>query len=289
MDPIIDAFKLTLTDAFETRNFVNRFMESPAAEPYKENSDGQPGIFVYNSRQPLGGLMPLGFEAAEQLEEILKLEEGDLVVIQARKNEPFSGGSTMLGSLRRDLHHAAVADGLFDPPTGWSFLWVDDFPLFTKTEGGSDPGQEGAAGIASTHHPFTSPASRHDLGLMHTDPLSTKADHYDLVLNGVELGGGSRRIHDPRLQEYILRDILKISNARLVDFEHLLGVLKAGCPPHAGIALGFDRLIATMLGKGSIRDVIAFPKSGKGEDLLVKSPAKMTEKQLDTYHLSVKS
>lgn len=287
-DPLVDVFKLTLNEPAETRDFITKFMDSPVAEPYRSNLDGQPGIFVYNSRQPLGGLMPLGFEAAEQLEEMLQLEEGDLVVIQARENKPFSGGTTMLGSLRRDLHRAAVVEELLDPPAGWNFLWVNEFPLFTPTKRTSDPGQHGRAGIASTHHPFTSPATLSDLDLLHTEPLSAKADHYDLVLNGIELGGGSRRIHDSRLQEHILRDVLKMPDERLVDFDHLLRVLKAGCPPHAGIALGFDRLVATMLGKESIRDVIAFPKSGKGEDLLVSCPSRMTERQLDTYHLSIK-
>ena len=288
LDPIVEVFKLRLDDPSDTRSFIARFMDSPAAEPYQKNPDGQPGIFVYNSRQPLGGLMPFGFEAAEQLEETLQLEEGDLVVIQARKNEPISGGSTMLGLLRRDLHKAAVSAELLEPPQGWEFLWVNDFPLFTPDGANSDPGQGGSAGITATHHPFTSPATLKDLEKLESNPLQVKADHYDLVLNGVELGGGSRRIHDSGLQEHVLRDVLKMSDERMGDFEHLLQILKSGCPPHAGFAIGFDRLIATMLGKESIRDVIAFPKSGRGEDLLVKSPTRMTENQLDTYHLSIK-
>ena len=85
-----------------------------------------------------------------------------------------------------------------------------------------------------------------------------------------------------------MREVLKMSDERMLDFAHLLEVLRAGCPPHAGIALGFDRLIAVMLGRDSVRDVIAFPKSGKGEDMLVKSPTRMTEEQLQTYHLQLR-
>ena len=100
-----------------------------------------------------------------------------------------------------------------------------------------DPGQGGSAGFSSTHHPFTAPRSLEDIDLLDTDPLAAKSEHYDLVVNGVELGGGSRRIHDATFQEYILRDILKMSEERLGDFRHLLEVLGAGCPPHAGVAL----------------------------------------------------
>lgn len=288
-DPIVDCFKISLTDnPIEARKFITAFMDSPESKPFIENQDGQPGIFIYDTRKPLGGLTPFGFEAAERIEEELELEEGDIIVLQVRKNERFSGGSTMAGSLRLALHKAAVTQELIDPPTGWNFLWVDQFPLFSPTND-VDPGQGGSAGIASTHHPFTAPVSAEDAALLATDPLAVKADHYDLVLNGVELGGGSRRIHDPKVQEYIFRDVLKMSNARIDDFRHLLDVLSHGCPPHAGIALGFDRLVATMLGRKSIRDVVAFPKSGKGEDLLVNSPNAMTTAQLDTYHLQLKS
>jgi aspartyl-tRNA synthetase len=115
------------------------------------------------------------------------------------------------------------------------------------------------------------------------------ADHYDLVVNGVELGGGSRRIHDAAVQEFIFRDILKMPAERLADFSHLLDALRSGCPPHAGLALGFDRLVAVMLGKESVRDVIAFPKTGKGgDDAMVGAPSLMTEEALKTYHLKLR-
>lgn len=262
-------------------------MDSPDAIPFIENPDGQPGIFIYDSTKPLGGLFPFGFEAAQQLEELLELERGDILFLQARKNSAFSGGSTPIGNLRLALHRAAVARELIDPPTGHHFLWINAFPLFSPSNA-MEPGQGGSAGWSATHHPFTAPASVEDIELLLTDPLAVKAEHYDLVLNGVELGGGSRRIHSAKMQEFVLRDVLGMSEERLKDFAHLLEVLRAGCPPHAGMALGFDRLCAVMLGKESIRDVIAFPKSGKGEDLLVKSPGYMTESQLETYHLRLR-
>jgi aspartyl-tRNA synthetase len=286
-DPIVEVMKFSLSDDPRiTRNFVDIFMDSPAAQPFLGNPEGQPGVFLFDPRQPLSGLQPLGFEAAEQLEELLGLEGGDLVVLQARKNAPFSGGSTPIGNLRLALHREAVKQNLLPAPTGFAFCWITDFPLFSPTND-TDPGQGGTAGIASTHHPFTAPKTPADVDLLLTDPMDVKADHYDLALNGVELGGGSRRIHSAEMQELVMRDVLKMSPERLKDFAHLIEVLRAGCPPHAGMALGFDRLVAVMLGRSSVRDVIAFPKSGKGEDLMVKSPSPVTEAQAEMYGLQL--
>ena len=101
-----------------------------------------------------------------------------------------------------------------------------------------------------------------DYELLESDPLKVRGEHYDLVINGVEVGGGSRRIHDPDLQQYIFEEILQISNFQEL-FGHLLKALSMGCPPHAGLALGFDRLCAMLIGSNSIRDVIAFPKTNQ--------------------------
>lgn len=287
--PIVEVMKIPISDdTQQTRKFVNTFMDSPEAQPFIQNPEGQPGIFIVDSRKPLQGLQPFGFEAAEQLEETLSLEDGDLVVLQARKDAPFSGGATPMGNLRLALHKAAVRHNyIAAPPPGFAFTWITDFPLFSPTAE-NEPGQGGAAGITATHHPFTAPKTPEDVDLLVTDPLQVTADHYDLVVNGVELGGGSRRIHNAAMQEYIMREVLRMSDERMRDFTHLIEVLRSGCPPHAGMALGFDRLIAVMLGKESVRDAIAFPKSGKGEDVLVKSPARMTAEQLETYHLQLK-
>ncbi|KAI9816013.1 MAG: hypothetical protein M1827_002005 [Pycnora praestabilis] len=287
-DPYVEVLKLHVAaEAEEARKFVTTFMESPESASFQKNPEGSPGVFIVDSRKPLQGLQPFGFEAAERLEDLLGLEDGDVVILQAREKAPYSGGSTPLGNLRLALHKAAVAQGYIPAPTGFEFLWVTDFPLFTPTND-TDPGQGGTAGLSSTHHPFTSPMTAEDVDLLVTDPTKAKGDHYDLVVNGVELGGGSRRIHNSQMQEFVLNDVLKMTPERRKDFSHLLEVLRAGCPPHAGMALGFDRLIAVMLGKDSIRDVIAFPKSSKGDDLLVNSPSVMSEEALDTYHLKLK-
>lgn len=284
-DPVVEVMKFAVTEQpKETRQFITDFMDSNSSIDFRRNPDGAPGIFVVDSRKPLRGLQAFGFEAAERVEEMLDLEDGDLVVLQARKNSLHHGGSTSLGKLRIALYNAAVTEGHVSAPQGFSFLWVTDFPLFSPTDI-TVPGQGGAAGLSSTHHPFTSPKSAEDVDMLLTDPTKAVGEHYDLVVNGVELGGGSRRIHHAAFQEFILKEILKISPERLQDFSHLLEVLRAGCPPHAGIALGFDRLIAVMLGKSSVRDVIAFPKSGFGEDRLVKSPSAITDEALRVHHL----
>ncbi|KAI9702367.1 MAG: hypothetical protein M1836_000846 [Candelina mexicana] len=285
-DPVVEVLKFHVSDEVdETRRFVRTFMDSSDSASFQENPEGGPGIFVVDSRKPLQGLQPFGFEAAEQLEELLALEDGDLVVLQARKRAAHTGGATPLGNLRLALSNAAVRRGYAPKPEGYEFLWITDFPLFSPTIE-SEPGQGGIAGLSSTHHPFTSPKPE-DVDLLLTEPTKVRGDHYDLVLNGVELGGGSRRIHDARVQEFIMKDILLMSEMRMKEFSHLFEVLRAGCPPHAGIALGFDRLIAVMLGKDSVRDVIAFPKSGKGEDPMVSSPGPLTNARMQTYHLSM--
>lgn len=265
-------------------------MDSPAAEIFRASEGGPPGYFIYNSGRPLEGLQAFGFEGVEMLKALYEdraeepFEKGDLFLLQARENLPHSGGSTALGKLRTAIHKVALGEGLVEHDPGHHYLWITDFPLFTL-HNLSDPGQGGAAGFSATHHPFTAPKSATDVDLLLSDPLKAKADHYDLVVNGVELGGGSRRIHSAEMQKFIMRDVLHMSEERMNDFSHLFEALRAGCPPHAGFAIGFDRLIAVMLGRESVRDVIAFPKSSKGEDLMVGSPTHMTKEQMTMYHL----
>ncbi|KAL5342806.1 tRNA synthetases class II-domain-containing protein [Aspergillus crustosus] len=285
--PIVEIFKVegNDNDPRATFEFISGFLDSPAGAPFNKNPEGAPGVFVYDAKKPLCGLQPFGFQAAGFVEDLLEPNHGDLLIIQARQAAPFAGGSTPLGDLRRAVHSAAVATGFKPAPTGFDFLWVIDFPLFSPSSE-SEPGQGGSAGISSTHHPFTAPKHAEDVDLLLTDPTKVVADHYDLVVNGVELGGGSRRIHDAAVQEFVLRDVLQMPPERLTEFSHLLEALRAGCPPHAGLALGFDRLVAVMLGKESVRDVIAFPKTGKlGEDPMVNAPSQVTEEALKTYHL----
>ena len=288
-DPIFEMFKVPISKCspMESRNFIGEFLDAPSSAVYLNNPAGAPGVTVYDPTKPLNGLAAFGHSAAQQVEDIFRPEPGNILIAQARpRTNAFTGGSTPLGNLRRDMFHAAVAQGLCEKPKDDAFLWVTNFPLFSPTEE-SEPGQGGSAGICSTHHPFTAPVANQDLTKLYTDPLSIIGDHYDLVINGVEVGGGSVRIHDAGIQELIFRDVLKMSPERIEDFRHLLDALSAGCPPHAGFALGFDRLMAVVLGKDSVKDVIAFPKTAAGEDKMVSSPARMTEEQLTTYHLAV--
>jgi aspartyl-tRNA synthetase len=287
---VIDAFKIPLSgDPKATRKFVASFLDSPEGKQYLDNPHGQPGVFVGDESQPMQGLGPLGYPYVMEGPESLAVEHGDLLILQARSNVPFSGGSTMLGNLRLALYKAAIAQDLIDAPDPqeFKFLWITDFPLFMPNND-SDPGQGGSSGFSATHHPFTAPKTPADVDLLLTDPSRAVAAHYDIVVNGTELGGGSRRIHNASVQEFIFRDVLKMKPERIEDFRHLLDVLGSGCPPHAGIALGWDRLCAVMRGAESVRDVIAFPKSGRGEDGLVKSPNRMTEEQMGTYHLRLR-
>ncbi|KAI4111655.1 MAG: hypothetical protein LQ339_000527 [Xanthoria mediterranea] len=290
--PIVESLMLRFNQSVfdkpsTMQQFVANFLDSAEGTPFINNPDGGPGIFVIGSAKPLQGLQALGFEAAERVEDLFQIEDGDLIVLQARQDLPFSGGSTSLGNLRLALHAAAVTQGLVKPPIGFAPLWVIDFPLFSPTTQ-NEPGQGGSAGLTATHHPFTSPKSAGDVDMLAVDPTKVIGDHYDLVINGVELGGGSRRIHSAEMQEFVMRQVLKMSPERVAEFSHLLDVLRAGCPPHAGIALGFDRLIALMLGKSSMRDVIAFPKSGRGEDVLVKCPGPLTDEVLKPYFLHIR-
>lgn len=153
----------------------------------------------------------------------------------------------------------------------FNFVWVLDFPLFEKNEDNFE----------SAHHPFTRPHPD-DLELLDAEPQKVRGLHYDLVLNGNEVGGGSLRIHESELQKKILENILKIDSSSL---SHLLKALEFGAPPHGGIALGLDRLIAIICNAQSIRDVIAFPKSTSGKDLMSGAPVDVSEEEKKSYHL----
>lgn len=287
--PIVEACKFRFTGSpEESVKFIRDFFTRLPNTPNKLGSDSTPGVFVFESSKPMQGLSSLGHEAAANLvehssEDWTPCEEGDVIIIHARKNLPTQGSSTELGRLRKLIYDAAVEKGLLPKDHSYEFLWVTKFPLFSPND--EDPGQGGSAGFRSTHHPFTAPLTAEDVDLLKTEPLKAKADHYDLVLNGVEIGGGSRRIHVAEVQEYVMRIILKMTIEGLGRFTHLLGALRTGCPPHAGFAFGFDRLISVLCDVPSVKDVIAFPKNNKGEDGLVDSPSKITWAQRDTYHL----
>ncbi|KAI2469535.1 tRNA synthetases class II-domain-containing protein [Annulohypoxylon bovei var. microspora] len=285
-DPVVEGCRIRLSDPSQTLKFIKGFMDALPTTTIKLSPDSSPGVFVYNSAKPLNGLSALGHEGVQVLDDMKQswseCEDGDIIIMHARK-EGFTGGSTDFGKLRTAIYWAAVKQGLIPENHGFRPLWVNAFPLFSPT--GDDPGQGGTAGICSTHHPFTAPLEGEDFDRLRNNPLRAKADHYDLVINGVEIGGGSRRIHVADIQEYVLRDILKMTDEGIGQFSHLLDALRSGCPPHAGFAFGFDRLISVLLDVPSVRDVIAFPKTNKGEDPLVGSPAKITPEQKKTYHI----
>ncbi|KAL8827261.1 MAG: hypothetical protein Q9191_003296 [Dirinaria sp. TL-2023a] len=295
-NPIIEVFSLNLspppnsddTPSNVARSFINEFLDSPSAAPFNSNPYGSPGIFIYDPLAPLRGLSAIGFEAVPAIEELLGPDEGTLIVLQARPRKLVPYGSTALGNLRSLLLKNAFKQKVLEPEVSYAPLWITEFPLFTPTKNNPGEGQRSPMGLSSTHHPFTSPLNSDHVSELSQNPEKVLADHYDLVINGVELGGGSRRIHNADFQEYILRDVLKLPDERMKEFEHLIKVLKAGCPPHAGFALGFDRLVALMLGKESVRDVMAFPKGNGGEDKCVGSPAALRKGELERYGLEFK-
>jgi len=136
---------------------------------------------------------------------------------------------------------------------------------------------------SSSHHPFTAPMWQDIDALYRGEVETVRGQHYDLVLNGVEIGGGSVRIHDAAMQDFIFTNILQLDDKEKAPFQQLIRALQCGAPPHGGIALGFDRMMAMLCGTQSIRDVIAFPKTGSGTDPLFKSPAIVSNETLSQY------
>ncbi|KAH8113429.1 hypothetical protein DFH11DRAFT_1689564 [Phellopilus nigrolimitatus] len=214
----------------------------------------------------------------------LRLKPGDAVWL-ARRKAAAEGGSTALGRVRLRIAQRAEELGTYTLPRAPHILWVTEFPLFTRADGDKDERARGR--WSSSHHPFTAPV-REDVGRLfggERELASIRGQHYDLVLNGVEIGGGSVRVHDPAMQEHIFTNVLQLTDAETATFGHLLHALRCGAPPHGGFALGLDRLMAMLCGAQTIRDVIAFPKAGTGADLLFKSPSGVADAVLAQYGL----
>ncbi|KAF6762753.1 aspartyl-tRNA synthetase [Ephemerocybe angulata] len=214
------------------------------------------------------------------INESLRLHPGDHIFLAQRPRLP-KGGSTALGKVRLGIFEQAQARGEYTVTEAPHFLWVTEFPLFTRDDSDKDFLAHGR--WSSSHHPFTAPMWQDVEPLQRGDIEHVRGQHYDLVLNGVEIGGGSVRIHDADMQDYIFSKVLQLSDAEKAPFNHLLQALRSGAPPHGGIALGFDRLMSILCKTQSIRDVIAFPKTSGGTDLMFKSPAAVDAGTLKQY------
>ncbi|KAJ7368073.1 tRNA synthetases class II-domain-containing protein [Mycena albidolilacea] len=216
----------------------------------------------------------------DRINENLHLKLGDLVWLCRSPKVP-RGGSSPLGQLRLHLSELAQSSGKLSLTTKPHFLWITEFPLFTRSDGDKEFLARGR--WSSTHHPFTAPMWQDIEALYRGDIENVRGQHYDLVLNGIEIGGGSVRVHDADMQDHIFTNILQLSEQEKSPFSQLLHALRCGAPPHGGIALGFDRLMTILCKTQSIRDVIAFPKTSVGTDLLFKSPAVVGTKVLEQY------
>jgi aspartyl-tRNA synthetase len=208
-------------------------------------------------------------EAQQQILERFGAEDGDLLLFVADKEAAANKALAPLRcKLARDLK-------LYDQGR-FEFVWIVDFPLFEWNEGENR--------YDSLHHPFTSPVEE-DLGKLGTDPANICSQAYDIVVNGSEIGGGSIRIHNPKTQQKVF-ELLKISKDQAKQrFGFFLKALEYGAPPHGGIAFGLDRLVMLLTGTENIRDVIAFPKTQRGQCLLTDAPSEVDQKQLDELNL----
>jgi aspartyl-tRNA synthetase len=200
-----------------------------------------------------------------------KAKDGDLIFFGADKAEACNA---CLGALRHKIGHDR---GLAE--RGWRPLWVVDFPMFEY--------DEEARQWKARHHPFTSPKDGHE-AFIEADPGKAYAKAYDMVLNGWEVAGGSVRIHRQEIQQQVFRSLRISPEDQQAKFGFLLQALQYGAPPHGGIAFGFDRLVALMAGAEAIRDVIAFPKTQRGQDLVTGAPSPVSERQLRELHIRLR-
>lgn len=208
----------------------------------------------------------LGKELSQKIQQIIGPTNSAVVSLGDNDNS-----CQCLGEIRKMIATLLKSKNLLQQKENMVPLWVLDFPLFLK-------GQDGK--LETCHHPFTAPHLE-DLHLIDTEPLKMRSLAYDIVLNGNEVGGGSVRIHSADFQERILNML----NIEPENLSHFLSALKSGCPPHAGLALGIDRLVAIACNTESIRDVIAFPKSHEGKDPLSGAPNVLSEDDKRYYHI----
>ena len=211
-------------------------------------------------------------DTLQKLKEVMGAKEGDLILILC--GEDAMKCRKQLCELRLEMGRQL---GLRDK-NKFSCLWVVDFPMFEYSE------EEGR--LMAMHHPFTHPKDE-DIALLDTDPAAVRADAYDMVINGVEVGGGSIRIHDPKLQAKMFEILGFTAEKAEEQFGFLMNAFKYGAPPHGGLAYGLDRWVSLFAGLDSIRDCIAFPKNNSGRDVMLDAPAAIEQKQLDELNLVI--
>jgi len=204
-------------------------------------------------------------------------QDGDIIFFGADSAKVVNDA---IGALRVKIGHSEFGkkSGLFSQT--WKPLWVIDFPMFEYDE------EEGR--YTAAHHPFTSPKDGHE-DYLETDPGKAYAKAYDMVLNGWEIGGGSVRIHREEVQSKVFRALKIGAEEAREKFGFLLDALQYGAPPHGGLAFGLDRIVTMMTGAESIRDVIAFPKTQRAQDLLTQAPSPVDEKQLRELHIRLRN
>ena len=210
--------------------------------------------------------------ALQKLKEAMKAEPGDLILIMS--GDDVMKTRKQLSELRLEMGRQL---GLRDK-NKFSCLWIVDFPMFEWSE------EEGR--LMAMHHPFTHPKDE-DIHLLDTDPAAVRADAYDMVINGVEVGGGSIRIHDSELQKKMFEILGFTPEKAQEQFGFLMNAFKYGAPPHGGLAYGLDRWVSLFAGLDSIRDCIAFPKNNSGRDVMLDAPASLDDKQLDELQLKL--
>ena len=252
--PIHDASDLGRGEIDRLESFVRKELGAKGLAWIRVNADG-------NWQSPIAKFF--SEEEKAQIAERTQMQPGSIVFFQA---DEASKANAILSRLRSDLgERLGRVDG-----RAWDVLFVVDFPLFEKDDEGK---------LTYAHQPFVAPLDE-DLTLLETDPLRVRGTHYDLVINGVEIGSGSLRNHRSDVQRRIL-ELLGYSKAEAESrFGFLLNALDAGAPPHGGFAFGYDRMVLLLAGGNSLRDVIAFPKTQRGQDLLMDAPSEVERSQL---------
>jgi aspartyl-tRNA synthetase len=259
--PAAQAAKLARSDLDKLEEFAKGFGAGGLARA----RIGAGGAWTQTPMKTMTDALRAGINAAAGL------EEGDLLFLQFGAKKLVN---TVLGALR--LHVAGKLDLI--PKDTWRFCWVTDFPLFEQGDDGH---------FVAAHHPFTSP-NPDDLERLESDPGSVRARAYDLTLNGNEIAGGSIRIHRSDVQSRVFTALGLSEEDAKAKFGFLLEAFKYGPPPHGGIAAGLDRLAMLLCGADSLRDVIAFPKTQKGTDMMTDAPSGVSKRQLDELHIALK-